>query len=142
MIDMRMPFTFGHSRAVAALADAAGRHMGLPATDIRELRWSGYTHDLGELSVPVSTWMKAGPLTSREADAARLHPYHGERALAAVGGEGGAVAGLVLRHHERLDGSGYHRAVRGADLSAAGPHPRRRRGLPDRRGRRDRTGPR
>ncbi len=45
MIDMRMPFTFGHSRAVAALADAAGRQMGLPASDIRELRWAGYTHD-------------------------------------------------------------------------------------------------
>jgi HD-GYP domain-containing protein (c-di-GMP phosphodiesterase class II) len=119
MVDMRMPFTFGHSRAVAALADAAGKHMGLPASDIRELRWAGYTHDIGELSVPVSTWLKPGPLTSREADAARLHPYHGDRALAPLGGEGKAVASLVLRHHERLDGSGYHRGVRGPDLSPA-----------------------
>ena len=119
MVDMRMPFTFGHSRAVAALADAAGKRAGLPASDIRELRWSGYTHDIGELAVPVSTWMKAHPLTMREADAARLHPYHGERTLAALGGEGKAVAALVLRHHERLDGTGYHCGVRGADLSPA-----------------------
>src|SRR6476661_1036768 len=55
----------------------------------------------------------------RETDAARLHPYHGERALAALGGEGKAVAALVLRHHERLDGSGYHRYARANDLSAA-----------------------
>ena len=102
MIDMRMPFTFGHSRAVAALADAAGKAMGLPASDIRDLRWSGYTHDIGELAVPVSTWMRAGALTQRETDAAQLHPYHGERALASLGTDGKPVAALVLRHHERL----------------------------------------
>ncbi len=119
MVDMRMPFTFGHSRAVAALADAAGRHMGLPASDIRDMRWAAYTHDLGELAVPVSTWMRAGALTARERDAANLHPYHGERALASLGKDGAPVAGLVLRHHERLDGSGYHRYVRGSDLSPA-----------------------
>jgi HD-GYP domain-containing protein (c-di-GMP phosphodiesterase class II) len=119
MIDMRMPFTFGHSRAVAALADAAGKAMGLPASDIRDLRWSGYTHDIGELAVPVSTWMRAGALTQRETDAAQLHPYHGERALASLGTDGKPVAALVLRHHERLDGTGYHRYARGTDLSPA-----------------------
>jgi HD-GYP domain-containing protein (c-di-GMP phosphodiesterase class II) len=117
MIDMRMPFTFGHSRAVAALAGAAARQMGLPASDIREVRWAAYAHDIGELAVPVSTWMRGGALTERETDAARLHPYHGERALAALGGDGQVVAGLVQRHHERLDGTGYHRNSRGPDLS-------------------------
>jgi HD-GYP domain-containing protein (c-di-GMP phosphodiesterase class II) len=119
MIDMRMPFTFGHSRAVAALADAAAKQMGLPASDIRDVRWAAYTHDIGELTVPVSTWMRAGPLTERETDEAHLHPYHGERALASLGGDGKAVAALVQRHHERLDGSGYHRNSRGPDLSPA-----------------------
>jgi HD-GYP domain-containing protein (c-di-GMP phosphodiesterase class II) len=119
MIDMRMPFTFGHSRAVATLAAAAARQMGLPPADIRYARWAAYTHDIGELAVPVSTWMRAGALTERETDAARLHPYHGERALASLGGDGKAVAALVLRHHERLDGSGYHRYARANDLSAA-----------------------
>jgi len=119
MIDMRMPFTFGHSRAVAALADAAGKHMGLPASDVRDLRWSGYTHDIGELAVPVATWMKSRPLTARETDAARLHPYHGERALVALGEDGKVVAQLVQSHHEHLDGSGYYRNTRGTDLSPA-----------------------
>ncbi|HEY4186631.1 MAG TPA: HD domain-containing phosphohydrolase [Polyangia bacterium] len=116
-IDMRMPFTFGHSRAVAALASAAGEHLGLPAADIRDVRWAAYTHDLGELTVPVATWMRAGALTERETDNARLHPYHGERALAALGGDGKRVAALVQRHHERLDGTGYYRNSRGLDLS-------------------------
>ena len=119
MIDMRMPFTFGHSRAVASLAAAAAKQMGLPASDIRDVRRAAYTHDIGELTVPVSTWMRAGPLTERETDEAHLHPYHGERALASLGGDGKAVASLVQRHHERLDGSGYYRNAKGPDLSPA-----------------------
>jgi HD-GYP domain-containing protein (c-di-GMP phosphodiesterase class II) len=119
MIDMRMPFTFGHSRAVAALTEAAGKRMGLPAADLRAVRWAAYTHDIGELAIPVSTWMRAGALTERETDAAHLHPYHGERALLPLGGDGKTVAALVLRHHERLDGSGYHRYAKANDLSPA-----------------------
>ncbi len=119
MIDMRMPFTQGHSRAVAALAEAAGRKIGLPEPEVRALRWSGYVHDLGELVVPVSTWMRDGPLSVREREAVRLHAYYGDRALAAFGGDGEPMAAIVLRHHERLDGSGYHRQVGGTDLSPA-----------------------
>ncbi|MEO8668222.1 MAG: HD domain-containing phosphohydrolase [Bauldia sp.] len=119
MIDMRMPSTLGHSRAVAGLAEAAAKRMSLPAVDVRNIRWAAYIHDLGELSVPVSTWQRTGPLTPREADAARLHPYHGERALAALGDAGTGLAALVGYHHERLDGSGYHRGARGAALSPA-----------------------
>jgi HD-GYP domain-containing protein (c-di-GMP phosphodiesterase class II) len=119
MIDMRMPFTLGHSRAVADLAEAAGQKLGMPASDIRALRWSGHVHDIGELVVPVSTWMRKGPLSARERDAAHLHAYHGERALAAFGRDGEPMAALVLCHHERLDGSGYHRKVGGSNLSLA-----------------------
>ena len=119
MIDMRMPFTFGHSRAVAHLAEAAGKRIGLPVGDLKALRHAGYTHDLGELSVPVATWMKATPFSARDVDAVKLHPYHGERAIATLGADGEPIASLVLCHHERVDGSGYHRGVRGSDLSPA-----------------------
>lgn len=117
MVDMRMPFTHGHSRAVADLAEAAGDKLGLPASDVRTLRWAGHVHDIGELVVPVSTWTRSGPLSARERDTAHLHGYHGERALAAFGIDGEPLAELVLRHHERIDGSGYHRKVGAADLS-------------------------
>ncbi len=119
MIDMRMPFTLGHSRAVAALAEAAGRCMGFAAEDLRVIRWAAYVHDIGELALPVATWMRTAPFSARDVDAAQLHPYHGERALAALGPAGQPVAALVLRHHERLDGSGYHRYARAPDLSPA-----------------------
>lgn len=117
MIDMRLPFLHGHSRAVAELAEAAGKASGMPRNDLRTLRWSGYLHDIGELVVPVSTWMRSGPLSRRERDTAQLHPYHGERALAAFGPNGNDIGALVLRHHERLDGSGYHRKTNALDLS-------------------------
>jgi HD-GYP domain-containing protein (c-di-GMP phosphodiesterase class II) len=55
MIDMRMPFTQGHSRALAELAEAGGREIGMPAADIRAVRWSGHVHDIGELVVLVAT---------------------------------------------------------------------------------------
>jgi HD-GYP domain-containing protein (c-di-GMP phosphodiesterase class II) len=119
MIDIRMPFTHAHSRAVAELAEAAGRRIGMPAVDARALRWAGLVHDLGELMVPVATWTRNGPLSVRERDAARLHAYYGERALSDFGRDGEKMAALVLRHHERLDGSGYHRKVGASDLSPA-----------------------
>jgi HD-GYP domain-containing protein (c-di-GMP phosphodiesterase class II) len=119
MIDMRMPYTLGHSRAVADLAEAAGREFGLPAAEVRALRWAAHVHDIGELIFPVATWMRNGPLSVRERDAAHLHTYYVERALAAFGGAGDPMGALVLRHHERLDGSGYHRKVGGSDLSPA-----------------------
>ncbi len=119
MIDMRMPFTHGHSRAVADLAEAAARHLGLPESDVRNVRWAGLVHDIGELCVPVATWIRQGPMSPVEADTARLHPYYGERALSALGEPGLPAAALVSRHHECLDRSGYFRQVDGSELSPA-----------------------
>ena len=133
-IDMRMPFTFGHSRAVASLADAAAKRMGLPAADIRDVRWAAYTHDIGELTVPVATWMRAGTLTERETDAAHLHPYHGERALASLGRRrqsrrrARAAPSRTARRHRLLPQLARPRPLAGR------PHPGRGRSLSDRAG--------
>jgi HD-GYP domain-containing protein (c-di-GMP phosphodiesterase class II) len=64
------------------------------------------------------TWCKAGPLSADDWEHVRLHPYHGERVLrrSPFLGELGAVAGA---HHERLDGSGYHRGLQGASVGPA-----------------------
>ncbi len=132
MIDMRMPFTFGHSRAVAALAGAAGKHAGASRRRRSRRPLGGYTHDIGELAVPVSTWMKPARFSPRETDAAHLHPYHGERALAALGprrpaGRGAGAAPSRAPRRQRLP------PLRQGPRPLAGrPHPRRRRGLPDR----------
>ena len=114
-VDIRAPYTAGHSRAVASLAEGAARHCGMPEGDAIQARRAGLLHDLGEIAIPMSTWIKAGPLTDRERDEIRLHPHHSERMLArsALLRPLGVIAG---QHHERLDGSGYYRALRAGSL--------------------------
>jgi len=108
--DIKSPYTLGHSTGVAALAAEAARRGGLPADDVVAIRRAGLLHDIGRVGVSAGIWGKAGPLSSREWEQVRLHPYHTERILARPPALArlGALAAL---HHERLDGSGYHRAA-------------------------------
>ena len=111
--DIKSPFTLGHSRRVGTLAEAAGSILGLPSRDISLLRMAGHVHDLGNVSLLQRVWLKAGKLNRPETEAVRLHAYHTERILSASRSlqPFGGLAGL---HHERLDGSGYHRGATGA----------------------------
>jgi len=114
--DIKSPYTLGHSTGVAALAAEAARRCGLPADDVIAIRRTGLLHDIGRVGVSAGIWGKPGPLTSREWEQVRLHPYHTERILArpAALARLGALAAL---HHERLDGSGYHRAAPASIIS-------------------------
>jgi HD-GYP domain-containing protein (c-di-GMP phosphodiesterase class II) len=108
--DLKSPWIRGHSRAVASLAEAAGGHAGLDAAARDRLRRAGLVHDLGRLAVANGIWDKPGPLTTAEWEHVRLHPYSTDRILARCG----PLAALVetaASHHERVDGSGYHRAL-------------------------------
>ena len=114
--DLKSPWFTGHSRGVARLAAAAAQAAGLPADGVTELRRAALLHDLGRTGVPNTIWDKPGPLTEAERERVRLHPYYTERMLArpqALAGLGAIAAG----HHERLDGSGYHRSLPGSALS-------------------------
>ena len=84
-------------------------------------------HDLGRVAVNARIWQKPGPLTADELEQVRLHPYHSERVLARSEFLA-ALAAVAGAHHERLDGSGYHRAAcgRGAGASRAAAGGRRR----------------
>ena len=119
MADMRMPHTLGHSRGVAELSEATARLMRLPEPDILCVRRAGLVHDIGEVVLPVSVWARPGALAGAEWDQARLHPYHSERIVARAGGALVEVAAVAGRHHERLNGSGYFRGCRAADLTPA-----------------------
>jgi len=115
-IDLKTPFTIGHSRALAELASGAGKARGLPASSIVQLRLAALVHDLGQAGVPARMLMKAGAYGTAEWEQVRLHSYYSERVLAAAPGLA-KLAELAGLHHERLDGSGYHHAARGAALS-------------------------
>lgn len=117
--DLKSPYSVGHSRAVAALAAEAARRCGLPEADAVDLSRAGLLHDIGQVAVPVRIWLKVGALNDGEWEQVRLHSYYSERVLArpAALARLGAIA---AQHHERLDGSGYHRGARGPALTAPG----------------------
>ncbi len=116
--DLKSPFTVGHSDGVATLAAAAGRTAGLGDAEVVDLRRAGWLHDLGRCAVSTGIWDKPGPLSDAEWERVRLHSYYTDRIvsrcppLAAVG----TTAAL---HHERADGSGYHKGLAGRAVSSA-----------------------
>ncbi|MBI4329086.1 MAG: HD domain-containing protein [Chloroflexi bacterium] len=116
--DSKSPYTINHSAGVAALAGAAARRLAMAEADVSAVRRAGFLHDLGRIGVPVGIWDKPGPLTPAEWERVRMHPYLTERILARSGAlvHLGALAAL---HHERLDGSGYHRGVSASFLPMA-----------------------
>jgi len=109
-VDLQSPYMVGHSSGVAALAAAAAERCGLPESDVVETRRAAYLHDLGRVGISAGIWGKQGPLTEWEWERVRLHPYYTERILARSRplARLGALGAL---HHERLDGSGYHRGL-------------------------------
>jgi HD-GYP domain-containing protein (c-di-GMP phosphodiesterase class II) len=108
--DLKLPAVHGHSRGVAALATAAGDRLGLDASTIDGLEVAALLHDIGRLAVTNAIWEKPGPLTAAEWEQVRMHPYHSERILAGSRALE-PLARIAGMHHERLDGSGYHRGA-------------------------------
>jgi HD-GYP domain-containing protein (c-di-GMP phosphodiesterase class II) len=115
-VDLKSPFTLGHSVAVAGLAGDAGRRLGLPPEQEMLLRRAGYVHGFGRLGVSNSIWDRPGPLSTGEWERVRMYPYLTERMLH----QSAALAPLgeiAVQHRERLDGSGYPRGLSGAAIS-------------------------
>jgi HD-GYP domain-containing protein (c-di-GMP phosphodiesterase class II) len=116
--DVKTPFTHGHSAEVARLATQAGERLRLEGATLRRLELAARLHDLGRASVANSIWEKPGRLTGAEWEQVRMHAYHSERILATSRALE-PLAAIAGTHHERLDGSGYHRSARARELSAA-----------------------
>lgn len=116
--DLLSPSTVGHSSGVADLAALAAEQSGRSAADVRAVRRAGLPHDVGRTGVSVGIWDKAGALTEGEWERIRLHAYSTKRVLARPRGLR-AVGALAAQHHERLDGSGYHKGLPAAALPPA-----------------------
>lgn len=113
--DLATPYLSGHGRGVGDLAAAAAELMGKSETEVTEIRRAGYIHDVGRAGVPARIWDNPGRLSRDEWEKVRLHPYHTERVLARSPFFA-PLAKIASAHHERLDGSGYHRGAKAAAL--------------------------
>jgi HD-GYP domain-containing protein (c-di-GMP phosphodiesterase class II) len=116
MVDLKTPCMHGHSVRVAGLAGGAAHHLGLGDADAARLELAGLLHDLGRVGVPGGTWERPGPFTSTDWERVRLHPYYGERILTRIPVLA-HLAPLAGGHHERIDGSGYHRQLTGTAVT-------------------------
>lgn len=114
--DLASPLLAGHSRGVARAAATAGSLYGLEPEEVRELGRAGHVHDVGRAAVDPVVWQKAGPLTADDWEQVRLHPYQTERLLARSSFLA-SLGRIACAHHERLDGSGYHRGDGAMTLS-------------------------
>jgi HD-GYP domain-containing protein (c-di-GMP phosphodiesterase class II)/DNA-binding CsgD family transcriptional regulator len=113
--DLKGRWLPGHSAQVALLADGAGSLLGLGEEERARLRVAALLHDLGRVGVSSEVWDKPGPLGRAERERVRLHPHWTDRILAGCPPLA-AHAPVAAAHHERLDGSGYHRGARAAEL--------------------------
>ncbi len=116
--DTGSPYLTGHSAGVSELAGRAADVLGMGQADATALRRAGYLHDLGRAAVDPRVWAKAGSLSADEWEQVRLHAYHTERVLVRSPFLA-PYAEIACAHHERLDGSGYHRGVNAAALPRA-----------------------
>jgi len=115
VVETRDPYTAGHQRRVADLARAIAVEMGLAPERIDGLRMASTIHDIGKISVPAEILSMPRKLTEIEFSLIKLHPQSGFDILKDIEFPW-PVARMILEHHERQDGSGYPRGMKGDDL--------------------------
>ncbi len=115
-IDLKSPVIAGHSRAVGALTDAAAATARMAEPDRAALRRAALWHDIGYIAIP-GTLRFGATAPAEGSERSRLHPYFAERLMQRVPGLA-AIGAMIAEHHERLDGSGFHRGIRASELSS------------------------
>lgn len=110
VIDLKLPWLVGHSRAVSQLAGAVASRLNLPSKAQAHIRRSGLLQGIGRVTIGNALWNKAGPLSMADWEQVRLSPYWTARALGQLRAmqEEAEIASFAC---ERLDGSGYFRAA-------------------------------
>ena len=115
MVERHDPYTAGSSRRLAALAVALGREAGLDGERQHALRVAALLHDIGNVGVPATILSKPAPLTETEIAIMRTHVDEGCQLLAEID-FGAPIADIIYQSHERYDGSGYPRGLKGEEI--------------------------
>ena len=115
LVEMRDPYTAGHERRSAELVVAIGRQLGLDEDDVETLDLTARMHDIGQIAVPAEILTRPGRLSHNEFTLIKAHPQVAYDILSSID-FGRPVAEVILQHHERLDGSGYPRGLKGDEI--------------------------
>ena len=118
VVDAKSPWTYRHSERVGELATETGRRLGIGEQGLRKIHRAALLHDIGKLGVSNMILDKEGELTDEEYAEMKRHPRTSQRILRRVS-PFREVAEIAGRHHERLDGTGYHRGLDADSLSLA-----------------------
>jgi PAS domain S-box-containing protein len=114
-LETRDPYTAGHQSRVADLARAIATEMRLDRDKIDGIRMAGVIHDIGKLSIPVEILSKPSKLTKLEFSLIKEHSHSGFEMLKDVESVW-PLAQIVYQHHERINGAGYPRNLRGDEI--------------------------
>ncbi len=114
-VEVKDPYTAGHQRRVTNLARAIATEMGLPPEKIEGLRLAGAIHDIGKITLPTEILSKPTNMSAIEISLISEHVRLGYDILKDVESPW-PLAEIVYQHHERMDGSGYPRNLKGNDI--------------------------
>lgn len=114
-IEVGDPYTGGHQRNVSKLAVAIAREMDFPEERVAIIKYAALVHDVGKIKIPSSILIKPGKITDMEREMIKTHPYYGREILKTVNFPW-PISEMIYEHHERLDGSGYPRGLKGEDI--------------------------
>jgi PAS domain S-box-containing protein len=115
-LEIRDPYTAGHQQRVTELSVAIGQEMGLKAEILEALYFGAMIHDIGKICVPAEILSKPGAITKAEFQLIKSHPETGFDIVQGIELPW-KVTELIAQHHERLDGSGYPKGLKGDEIS-------------------------
>ncbi len=110
-------YTYMHSVAVCALMIALSKQLGLSEQETRRAGIAGLLHDLGKALMPLEVLIKPGKLSDVEFAIIKKHPAEGHRLLLGNSGADEMMLDVVLHHHEKIDGTGYPKGLKGEEIS-------------------------
>ncbi len=118
-IEMRDPYTGGHSNRVSVIACMMGKEMSFNKKKLEETKIGGILHDIGKIAIPDSILRKPGKLTRKEFDEIKRHPITGYEIIRNISSLKPAVP-YILCHQEKYDGTGYPKGLKGLDIPVEG----------------------
>ena len=110
-------YTYMHSVAVCAMMVALARQLGLSEAQTRSVGLAGLMHDLGKAVMPMEVLNKPGKLSPAEFGIIKSHPVEGHKMLLSGSNPEPIVLDVCLNHHEKTDGSGYPKGLKGVEIS-------------------------